>query len=202
MKILNFIYLILDKISWFYHRLNYNIYSSKYDIHKTFNYNGKGILFHGDGEIVIKENSYIGRYSYLQTSYSQKIQIGKSVSISHLVYIYTKSNIANQDFKTKGINNEFSIKKGNVIIGNYCWIGAKVFINPGIEIGENTVVGANSVVTRNLPPNAIVGGIPAKVISFKSYLNEQEVYDLSKQYYSVLSDSLKLNLSDNKKIEN
>lgn len=182
--------LFLDKIYQFPYQIKYKYYHSKYNIHKSFIFNGNGIIFYGDGEINISQNSYIGRYSYLQSSDKNKISIGKNVSISHNVSIYTSSNVSDQDFSFKR-SNKFKIKNGDVKIGNFCWIGAKVFINPGIEIGENTIVGANSVVTRDLPPHSIAVGMPAKVIKFKSYLNNDDIIMLSKSFSSVLSDSLK-----------
>lgn len=52
-----------------------------------------------------------------------------------------------------------------IIIGSHCWLGAGVTILPGVELGDNTVVGANSVVTSSFPNgNVIIGGTPAKVI--------------------------------------
>lgn len=51
-----------------------------------------------------------------------------------------------------------------VHIGRNCWIGAGAIILPGITIGDNTVVGAGSVVTKDLPPNVIAAGNPCKVI--------------------------------------
>ena len=55
-----------------------------------------------------------------------------------------------------------------MIIEDYAWIGANVFINPGVVIGKNSIVGANSVITKNVPMNAIFGGVPAKLIRMKS----------------------------------
>tara|TARA_B110000971_G_scaffold188195_1_gene197812 strand:+ start:402 stop:569 length:168 start_codon:yes stop_codon:yes gene_type:complete len=54
-----------------------------------------------------------------------------------------------------------------VLIGDGVSIGANAFINPGIRIGSNTVIGANSVVTKNLEANSIYGGVPAKLIRHK-----------------------------------
>ena len=51
-----------------------------------------------------------------------------------------------------------------VTIGNDCWFGANVVICPGVTIGEGAVVGANSTVTKDVPPYTIVVGNPAKVI--------------------------------------
>ncbi len=54
--------------------------------------------------------------------------------------------------------------KGEVCIGNNVWIGDKVSILAGVHIGNNTIIGANSVVTKDIPENCIAAGIPAKVI--------------------------------------
>lgn len=54
-----------------------------------------------------------------------------------------------------------------IIIGNDCWVGQGVFINGGITIGDGAVVLAHSVVSKNIPPYAVVGGVPAKVIKYR-----------------------------------
>jgi acetyltransferase-like isoleucine patch superfamily enzyme len=54
--------------------------------------------------------------------------------------------------------------KGGIHIGNNVWIGDKVSILPGVHIGENSIIGANSLVTRDIPRNCIAAGIPATVI--------------------------------------
>ena len=53
---------------------------------------------------------------------------------------------------------------GKVLIKKNAWIGMGVTICPGVTIGENAVVGAGAVVTKDVPDNAVVGGVPAKVI--------------------------------------
>jgi acetyltransferase-like isoleucine patch superfamily enzyme len=54
--------------------------------------------------------------------------------------------------------------KGGVKVKHNVMIGAGVVVMPGVEIGENCIIGANSVVTRSIPPNSIAAGIPARVI--------------------------------------
>jgi len=56
-------------------------------------------------------------------------------------------------------------RKGKITVRNDAWIGTGVVILPDVEIGEGAVVGANSVVTKDVPPYTIVGGVPAKEIS-------------------------------------
>ena len=54
--------------------------------------------------------------------------------------------------------------KGPVIIEDGVWIGDKVTILPGVRIGENSIIGANALVTKDVPANCVVGGVPAKLI--------------------------------------
>ena len=51
-----------------------------------------------------------------------------------------------------------------VVIGNDCWFGANVVVCPGVTIGDNCVIGAGSVVTRDIPSSSFAAGVPAKVI--------------------------------------
>lgn len=52
-------------------------------------------------------------------------------------------------------------------IGNGCWLGANAVILPGVELGDNVIVGAGSVVTKSFTSNLIVGGVPAKIIKHR-----------------------------------
>lgn len=54
--------------------------------------------------------------------------------------------------------------KGNVTIGDNTWIGDKVSVMPGVHIGEGCIIAANSVVTKDVPPNSMVAGAPAKIV--------------------------------------
>jgi maltose O-acetyltransferase len=134
-----------------------------YAISDSFRFNGKEIAFYGDGKIIANRNSYIGSYSTILAAKNCKVVIGESCMISHNVRIYTSSLLPDQDFS----QTELKERKGDVVIGNYVWIGANVFINPGVTIGNNSIVGANSVVVKDVLENQIVGGVPAKLIRMK-----------------------------------
>jgi acetyltransferase-like isoleucine patch superfamily enzyme len=59
------------------------------------------------------------------------------------------------------------VPKGDVVIGNDVWIGRSATIMSGVQIGDGAIVGACSLVTRDVPPYAIVGGNPAKLIKMR-----------------------------------
>jgi len=162
------LYRIFDTLINNHLEYEYNRFRKKYDISDSFKLNGKGIRFYDDGRIECGENSYIGELSTIQSSEGYLVKIGKSCAISHNVRIYTFTNISNQDF-SKEIKDSY---KANVIIEDFVWIGANVFICPGVTIGKNSIVGANSVVTKDVPPFTIVGGVPAKVLKYKTIKNE------------------------------
>jgi acetyltransferase-like isoleucine patch superfamily enzyme len=65
-----------------------------------------------------------------------------------------------------------------IIIGNNVWIGSNSTILPGVVIGDNSIIGAGSVVTKNVPSNVIVAGVPAKVIK-KIEDNDEDVSDVN-----------------------
>jgi maltose O-acetyltransferase len=150
-------------INTFHQLMRYSLYRDKYNLHKSFVFNGNEILFYDEGELSIDENSYVGAFSTIQAAKGYKVQIGKNCKISHNVRMYTQSSIADWDFSIEPIPQ----KIGNIIIGDYVWIGANVFINPGVKIGNNSIIGSNSVVTKDILPNTINGGVPCKLIREK-----------------------------------
>jgi maltose O-acetyltransferase len=158
------LFTIYEKMIANYERIIYERYRNQYEISESFGLNGSGIKFYGEGRIICGNNSYIGSLSTIQSAKNHMVKIGNNVQISHNVRIYTSTNVSDQDF-SKPDKDKF-IK--DVIIEDFVWIGANVFINPGITIGLNSIVGANSVVTKNVQPYSIVGGVPAKIIKYKS----------------------------------
>lgn len=84
------------------------------------------------------------------------IQIGSDVSIGPEAAILTLGHDPR--------SSTFADRGGPVHIGNHAWIGYRAVVLPGVCIGEGAVVGAGSVVTRDVPPFQIVAGNPARVI--------------------------------------
>lgn len=121
----------------------------------------------GKERLVIDENTSIGRFSYLDCRGG--IEIGKNVSISPNVRIITAQHEINSvDFK-------YISKK--VKIEDYVWIGTGAMIMPGIKLGKGSVVAAGSIVTKNVEPYTVVGGVPAKFIKEREKkLNYECIY--------------------------
>ncbi|KWW16539.1 MULTISPECIES: acyltransferase [Peribacillus] len=93
--------------------------------------------------------------------------IGKNSKLAPDCIVYTRNK---QFHKDVGRFYDYSPIQP-VIIRDNCWIGARVIILPGVEIGESCVVGAGAVVTKSMPPFSVVAGNPAKVM--KSLLEEE-----------------------------
>lgn len=111
------------------------------------------------------------------TNFGRFIQIGKNVFINHAcsfldmggitieddVLIGPKVNLITENHPLDPVNRRALITKP-IVVKRKAWIGAAATILPGVTIGENAVVAAGAVVTTDVPANAIVGGVPAKVI--------------------------------------
>lgn len=94
-----------------------------------------------------------------------KIKIGKRVAISPGVIIISASAPNNSLLKNNGYVKKNLIKTESVIIEDDVWIGAGTIILPGIRIGRMAIIGAGSVVTKDVPERTVVAGNPAKIIN-------------------------------------
>ena len=68
------------------------------------------------------------------------------------------------DKDTLHVQSQWDERKTGVIIGDNVWVGANCCLLPGCKIGDNSIVGAGSVVSKEIPPNEIWAGVPAKII--------------------------------------
>ena len=83
--------------------------------------------------------------------------------------------------------------KGDIVIGNDVWIGFEAVILAGVKIGDGAIIGARAVVTKDVPPYSIVGGIPAKVIR-KRYSPDIIEQLLSLKWWDWTKEKIKRNL--------
>ena len=93
------------------------------------------------------------------------VTIGKDVMMGPEVVIYTSGHRFDRtDIPMMG--QDFTDPEP-VTIGNDVWIGRRVMIMPGVTIGDGCVIGAGAVVTKNIPPYTVAGGVPAKVLKIR-----------------------------------
>lgn len=94
-----------------------------------------------------------------------KVIIGDNVRIGKKVFLTDNAHGASdrQLLDTRP-NLRPIVSKGPVIIEDNAWIGEMVCIMPGVTIGKGRIVGANAIVTKDIPPYCVVGGNPAKII--------------------------------------
>lgn len=146
----------------------------------------------GGDNITIGDNFYcywgqrFETYSiHNEQNYSPRIIIGNNVSINpdchigavNLVELQDGVLLASRVFITDHFHGDTSlnslkippqervlVSKGPVIIKKNAWLGEGVSVMPGVTIGENAIIGANSVVTKDIPNNAVAAGVPARVI--------------------------------------
>ena len=88
-----------------------------------------------------------------------KVTIGADVLIGPNVNLFTAGHPINTEERLSGLEYAYPIT-----IGDKCWIGGGVIINAGISIGENTIIGSGSVVTKDIPANVIACGNPCRII--------------------------------------
>lgn len=159
---------IRTKISNQLNKLNNNSYQRKLKkFNKTFKACGHNVFIQfpvrieGASYISLGNNVSINAFVHMwgngNINIGNDCLIASHVSITSMTHnpdaeLYRKSNVAKE-----------------VNIGNNVWIGSHAVIMPGITIGDNAIVGAGAVVTKDVPPNAVVVGVPAKVTRYTKH---------------------------------
>lgn len=117
----------------------------------------------GDNLSILGINHPIDRFTTSSVSYDNRANICRDL-------------LEDSNFKQKenpNISNDKSI-----VIGNDVWIGSKVTLSRGIKINDGAIIASGSIVTKDVPPYAIVGGIPARILKFR--FNSDIIYELQK----------------------
>jgi hypothetical protein len=173
-------------------------------------YTGKNCLFQGSSNIQLGKNIIFGdgtklaaissfSSSYAKQQFNPILRIGNNVQVTASLQVYAMKEIIIEDnvlfaanvFISDGFHgyNRIDIPYKDqamfnlepVVIGEGCWIGQNVVIMPGVTIGKFTIIGANSVVNKEIAEYSIAVGNPARVIkkwNFKTSNWQQEKPDL------------------------
>jgi acetyltransferase-like isoleucine patch superfamily enzyme len=125
-----------------------------WDRYKSFKYHP---------QILIGNNTSIGDDCHITAI--NKIEIGNNVLMGKKVTITDNSHGESEIIHLLIPPVQRPLySKGSVIIEDGVWIGDKATILPGVRIGKNAIVGANALVTKDVPENCVVGGVPARII--------------------------------------
>lgn len=171
-----------------------------------------------EGNNAIGKNSRfsgrIGRFSYMTSDCDLYATIGRFTSIgSHVQSImfrhpvsypfvstspmfYSTLKQCGSNFATKNLFQECVMadekEHSAIVIGNDCWINSNVTFVSGVTVGDGAVVLAGAVVTRDVPPYAIVAGVPAKVIKYR--FSERDIeWLLDKKWWNRDADWIRKN---------
>lgn len=110
--------------------------------------------------ISLGDNVHIGPGVFIDAA--GIVMIGDGTIIAPDVKIYSRTHNFHHDLKAVPFDNVFITAP--VCIGKYVWIGTSVIILPGVNVGDGAVVGAGSVVTKDVPSCAVIAGNPAKIV--------------------------------------
>ncbi len=146
-------------------------------------------------DLVSVGNASYGELNVVTFDEKTHLKIGNYVSISQEVRFmldvehYT-DRISTFPFRVKILNEckYEAFSKGDIVVDDDAWVGYGSIIMSGVHIGQGAVVAAGSVVTKDVPPYAIVGGVPAKVIKYR--FDNEIIKELLKLDFGKLDKSI------------
>lgn len=100
----------------------------------------------------------------------EEISVGDNTMIGPGVVISSAGHPVLPELREKGYQYNLPVR-----IGRNCWIGSGTIINPGVSVGDNTVIGAGSVVTKDIPANVVAVGAPCRVM--------REISERDREFY-------------------
>lgn len=137
---------------------------------------------------------YIGPNSWMELR--GVLHIGSGTIIGPRLKVHT----SNHNYEGKMIPYDDIYVVKDVWIGQNVWIGSDVSILPGVKIGEGAVIGACSCVTKDIPPFAIVGGCPAKIIKYRD-INKYNLLKKEGAIYLTLKANGRTSIKDTDRIK-
>ena len=140
-------------------------------------------------------NGTYGGLKVLDLAGERKLSIGNYCSIADEVCFVLQDdhlidNLSTYPFKVMCLHNEKNeaVSKGDIILDDDVWIGYRAIILSGVHIGQGAIVAAGAVVTKDVPPYAIVAGVPARIVKYR--FPEDIVKDLKEVDFSLVTKDI------------
>lgn len=184
MGIQRFVKHLLHKIK--YHRINKSLRLGYASLAYNCQFGNHNIVY--DNTTLV--NVIIGDYTYIggnckinNTSIGKFCSLGEEIKIGlgmHPLHLRsTFPGFYAKDSSYYGVEPEYEYNGAQhlpIEIGNDVWIGTRATILDGVKVGHGAIIAAGAVVTKDVPPYAVVGGVPAKIIKYR--FNEQQISEL------------------------
>ncbi len=144
-----------------------------------FKQQGKGFFCMGARSLFRRNSVSVGDYVFI----NRNAHISANVQIGHFVQFGAYVSIVGGDHEVDVVgvpmrfSNRAAMDEQLTVIEDDCWIGHGAILMAGVRIGRGAIVAAGAVVTKDVPPYAIVGGVPAKVIRYRFTEEEQRMHN-------------------------
>lgn len=117
-----------------------------------------------NSRLIVGEGTFIGEFNNIRAT-GGEIRIGKYCNISQHCSLVASNHLTKRNIYIS--HQAWDEERIGIVIGDDVWIGSNSVVLPGVRIGNGAVIGAGSVVTKNIPENAICVGNPARVIKYR-----------------------------------
>lgn len=144
---------------------------------------GGGSCFDIHSKLRVGDYWHVGRGSFINTA--RPVTIGNEVGLGTETCLYTHGAY-------QSALRGFPVKFAPIHIGNNCWLPSAI-VNPGVAIGKNSVIGAGSVVTRDIPEGCLAAGVPAKIIKENCYpqtLSQADIDEFMAEFLKIFGQIL------------
>lgn len=168
-----------------------------------------------DDSLVTVGNATYGGIKVLAYNKLSHLKIGNYCSIGpETIFVLSADHYLNHlstyPFKTKILSKGKELEgvsKGDIVVGDDVWFGCNVTVLSGVTIGQGAVIAAGTVVTKNIPPYAIAGGVPAKILKYRfsqeiiNYLLKLDFNNLTTEFIKENEDFLYQEINSIEQVE-